>query len=165
MDRVLIMYENGHIRIMNISVTPTVRCGARIGLDGWKLIKRNIPSKAASQASQLFTVTCTWNEKLIMRVCNAYMHSVNGKVALSRNVAYFRGGRLDQAAKIWAIWGEARCQGAWGAGSRLPAQYFQHCKNIFIMTKSISSTARIFSLRLKVFPVLPKKTISYFLYI
>ena len=59
MDRVLIMYDNGHIRIMNISVTPTVRCGAGIGLDGWKLIKRNIPSKAASQASQLFTVTCT----------------------------------------------------------------------------------------------------------
>ena len=89
------------------------------------------------------------NEKLIMRVCNAYMHSVNCKVALSRNVAYFGGGRLDQAAKIWAIWGEARCQGAWDAGSRLPAQYFQHCKNIFIKTKSISSIA--------------KKTISYFL--
>ena len=77
------------------------------------------------------------------------MHSVNCKVALSRNVAYFRGGRLDQAAKIWAIWGEARCQGAWGAGSRLPAQYFQYCENIFIKTKSISSIA--------------KKTMSYFL--
>ena len=69
---------------------------------------------------------------------------------------------MDQAAKIWAIWGEARCQGAWGAGSRLPAQYFQHCKNIFIMTISISSTARIFSLRLKVFPVLPKKQFLIF---
>ena len=53
------MYDNGHIHIMNISVTPTVRCGARIGLDGGKLIKRNIPSKAASRASQLLTVTCT----------------------------------------------------------------------------------------------------------
>ena len=184
MDRVLIMYDNGHIHIMNISVTPTVRCGARIGLDGWKLIKRNIPSKAASQASQLFTVTCTlhnyaqYKEKTIQTyntgwLCKRFLqkllcayYATNAMIRYKSNEKLIL--RVCNAHLQCIVWiAKLHCHamlhisegGVWI--KLLKSGQFggkQGVKELGVQVVdcllNIFSTARIFSSWLKVFPVL-----------